>query len=276
VRDGIAILLPPGFDEGAVHDEIDHAHAHKRQQADHYDRTTAEAFEISRPHGAPSAYRALMREKFVRSIERLPDLRGATVLAACCGSGMDAEMLARRGAGVIAIDVSEGCVRRARARAETYGVDYLALVGDIERLPLRSRSIDISYVHDGLHHLEDPARGLWELARVARRAVSVTEPADAFGTAVAVRLGLALAREEAGNRVARLRADDALAAFSGAGFDASARRYLMHYGHEPGTAMRAMSRPLVHPMYRAGRRAANLLAGRWGNKLQVTAIRRAA
>jgi hypothetical protein len=127
-----------------------------------------------------------------------------------------------------------------------------------------------------LHHLEDPARGLRELARVARHAVSVTEPADALGTAVAVRLGLALAREAAGNRVARLRAAETVSLFNNEGFDANARRYLMYYGHEPGPAMRLLSCPVVHPLFRAGRRAADAALGRWGNKLQVTALRRAA
>jgi ubiquinone/menaquinone biosynthesis C-methylase UbiE/uncharacterized protein YbaR (Trm112 family) len=276
VRDGIPILLPPGFDEDAVHDEITHTHAHKRQQAQHFDAALAEEFEITRPHGAPAAYRALLEEKFGRSIAGLPELRGATVIAACCGSGMDAEMLARRGARVIALDVSEGCVRRARARAGRYGVEYLAVVGDVERLPLRDRAVDIAYVHDGLHHLDDPARGLRELARVARVAVSVTEPADALGTAVAVRLGIALAREAAGNRVARLRAGEAAAVLARAGFDARAQRYLMYYGHEPGAAMQFLSKPAVYPLYRAGRRAADAAIGRWGNKLQVTALRRAA
>jgi SAM-dependent methyltransferase len=276
VRNGIPILLPPDFDVADVHDEIEHAHGHKHQQAQHYDRGVAEEFEISRPHGAPFAYTWLLREKFRRSVERLPSLHGATVVDACCGSGMDAEMLVRAGARVIAIDISEGCARRAKARAARYGLDYLAVVGDVERLPVRDRAADISYVHDGLHHLVDPAAGLRELARVARWAVSVNEPADAFATGVAVRLGAALAQEEAGNAVARLRARDATRELAAAGFDASARRYFMYYKHEPGAAMRLASRPVLRRAYRAAVRASDAALGRWGNKLQVTALRRAA
>ena len=33
-----------------------------------------------------------------RAIKKVPALRGKTVVDACCGSGMDAELLARRGA----------------------------------------------------------------------------------------------------------------------------------------------------------------------------------
>jgi SAM-dependent methyltransferase len=276
VREGILRLLPPGFDEHAVHDDIEHAHAHKRRQARHYDAAMLHEFEVTRPHGAPAAYRELLESKFERSIAGLLPLNGATVVDACCGSGMGAEMLARRGARVIAIDVSEGCVRRARERARRYGVDYLAVVGDVERLPLRDRSVDVAYVHDGLHHLDNPANGVRELARVARTAVSISEPADAFGTAVAVRLGMALAREEAGNRVARMRAGDTVRALARAGFDARARRYLMYYRHEPGRLMRLASGDRVLPLYRAGVATADALAGRWGNKLQVTGVRRAA
>ena len=274
VRNGIPILLPPLFDASHVHDEIDHMHGHKHEQADYYDRGVAEEFEISRPDGAPEAYRWLLAEKFRRSIAGLPNLRDATVVDVCCGSGMDAEMLARSGARVIAIDISEGCAARARARAERYGLDYLVVVGDVEHLPIRSASADISYVHDGLHHLDDPAIGLRELARVASRAISITEPAEALGTAIAVMLGVALEREDAGNRVARLRPESVAHELAAAGFDARAQRYLMYYKHEPGAAMRLASRPGFRELYRGGVTAADRVLGRWGNKLQVTATRK--
>ena len=276
MRAGIPVLLPPNFDAAYIHDELDHVHGHKHAQADHYDRAVAEEFEIARPNGAPEAYRWMLAEKFRRSIAGLPPLAGATVIDACCGSGMDAEMLAREGAAVIALDISEGCARRARERARRVGLDYLVVVGDVEHLPVRSAGADIAYVHDGLHHLEDPAAGLRELARVARRAVSINEPADALGTALAVRLGIALEREDAGNRVARLRGGDAMATLAAAGFDVSARRYLLYYKHEPGAVMRAASHRGLAPLYRASVRAADAALGRWGNKLQVTALKRAA
>jgi uncharacterized protein YbaR (Trm112 family)/predicted RNA methylase len=277
VRDGIPILLPPGFDAVHVHDEIDHMHGqvdgHKHRQAAYFDRGVAEEFEISRPNGAPEAYRWVLAEKFRRSIAGLPDLRGAVVVDACCGSGMDAEMLVRAGARVIAIDISEGCAARARARAQRYGLQYLVVVGDAEHLPVRTASVDVSYVHDGLHHLADPRVGLRELARVARRAISINEPAEAFGTSVAVKLGVALEREDAGNRVARLRTDTVSEVLEAAGFDVRAGRYLMYYKHHPGVVMHFASRPVVRGLYRGAVTLADVAVGRWGNKLQVTAVR---
>src|SRR5439155_661416 len=80
------------------------------------------------------------------------------------------------------------------------------------------RTVPLVYVHAGLHHLEEPGAGLAEMARVAARAVSVTEPARAAVTALAVRLGLALAREEAGNRVARLLPAEVAAELRARGF----------------------------------------------------------
>jgi SAM-dependent methyltransferase len=276
VHGGIPILLPAGFDASDVHDEIDHMHAHKHQQADYFDRGVAEEFEISRPNDAPEAYRWLIQQKFRRSVEHLPPLRGATVVDACCGSGMDAELLAREGAGVIAVDISEGCAQRALARAQRYGLDYLVVVGDVEHLPLRDAAADIGYVHDGLHHLGQPALGLRELARVASGAVSVNEPADALGTAAMVKLGISQAWEDAGNRVARLRPEDVARELRAHGFDVTAQgRYLMYYKHEPGRVMRLASRPITRRAYRAAVSLADAALGRWGNKLQVTARRAA-
>ena len=275
VRNGIPILLPPGFDATHVHDEIDHAPGHKQQQAGYFDRSVAEEFEISRPHNTPEAYRWLLAQKFRRSVAHLPPLAGMTVADVCCGSGMDAEMLARAGARVLAFDISEGCASRAQTRAQRYGLHYVAVVADVEHLPLRRASADISYVHDGLHHLEDPSRGLREMMRVARRAVSVNEPASSLGTTIAVRMRLAVEREDAGNRVARLNLDDIARECEASGFDVNGGRYLMYYKHEPGGLMRAASRPASRALYRAAVTMADAALGRWGNKLQVTAVRRA-
>ncbi|MDE3097659.1 MAG: methyltransferase domain-containing protein [Chloroflexota bacterium] len=274
VVDGIPILLPPDLDAAAVHDELDHLRAHKGQQAGYFDRQVAEEFEINRPHGAPRAYAWVLGEKFRRSVALLPPLRGKTVVDACCGSGMDAEFLTREGARVLAIDLSEGCARRAKARAGRFGLEYFVVVGDVEHLPVRTAAADVSYVHDGLHHLEDPLAGVRELARVAACAVSINEPADAAGTQLAVRLGVSTNREDAGNRVARLRPERVREELRTLGFSARTRRYLLYYKHEPGPLMRVASRPVGDVAYRSAVRLTDAVLGRWGNKLQVTAVRR--
>jgi hypothetical protein len=179
---------------------------------------------------------------------------------------MDAEFLARRGARDRAGHL--GGRHPGAERARRQGLDYLwSLV--TSALPVRRRSV----AHDGLHHHRPDAGSTGWPAR--RAAVSVNEPADALGTQVAVRLGIAANQEGAGNRVARLRAEELCGELRSAGFQPTARRSLMYYKHQPGRTMRFLSRPGVHRVYRWTVGLSNSAIGRWGNKLQVTAIRAA-
>ena len=210
-------------------------------------------------------------ERRRRSDRDLTEPRSLTV---CGGSGMDAEFLAREGARVVASDLSLGAARRTRERARRYGLDITPIVADVERLPFADGTFDLVLVHDGLHHLERPELGLAEMARVARQWVSVTEPARATITAIAVRAGLALDREEAGNAVARLSTSEVVDILRSAGFrPLVAKRYAMYYKHEPGTASRALSRRPIFPLVRASWQVANKLIGWAGNKMVVVAER---
>jgi SAM-dependent methyltransferase len=242
-------------------------------QAEFFDESVDDEFELERPSGTPPLYGWLLTEKFRRSVVRLA-LRDLTALTVCGGSGMDAEFLARAGARVISSDISFGAARRARERGQRHGVPFDVIVADVERLPFPDRSIDVVYVHDGLHHLERPLDGLAEMARVARLAVSVTEPARAAATRLAVRLGLALEREEAGNRVARLGVEEVAAALRARGFRVvHAERYAMYYRHKPGPAMHLLSLKPLFPLSRFALAASNVVAGPFGNKLAVVAER---
>ena len=73
--------------------------------------------------------------------------------------------------------------------------------------------------------------------------------------------------------MARLGPKDVCRELELAGFRARARRYFMYYKHEPGRVMRFASRLGVYHLYRWTMEMANLGIGRWGNKLQVTAVR---
>jgi glycosyltransferase involved in cell wall biosynthesis/SAM-dependent methyltransferase len=272
---GIPILLPQPAT--AEHDELDHhhAHGHKAAQAAHFDRPGEEAFEIDRPHGTPRLYRFLLAEKFRRAVGPIrPHLVGASALSVCGGSGMDAEFLARAGASVTTSDLSLGAATRAKARSEQYGLGIQSIVADVEHLPFADQSVDLVAVHDGLHHLDEPHAGLSEMARVARRWVVVTEPARASITRLAVRLGLALETEGAGNRVARMESSEVAAFLEARGYVVlRAERFAMYYPHHPGAVFRLLSRPFVFPIVRVGWRLGNALLGRFGNKMVVVAER---
>lgn len=247
----------------------------KESQAAFFDEETDPEFEARRPHGTPRFYRLLIEEKFERSTEQIQGLLpGSTALTVCGGSGMDAEFLARAGAFAISSDISLGATRRAVDRARRFDLDLVGIVADVEHLPFRDRSVDVVYVHDGLHHLAQPMLGLDEMARVAGRAVSVTEPARALATAAAVRVGLALDREESGNEVMRLTPAEVSAHLVEAGFDVvAARRYAMLYRHEPGRISRLFSAPGLLGLSRGALRATNAVLGGLGNKLTVQGIR---
>src|ERR1700682_1596880 len=118
----------------------------KAEQADYYDHKVGDReFEINRPHGESRLSRSLVRAE----------------------------------ATLVAVDMSDGGLERARARAHRYGLTYDLVRGDAENLPFETGSFDYCFVHDGLHHLTQPERAIAELARVARRGIIVTEPADA-------------------------------------------------------------------------------------------------
>jgi len=277
------IELEPLLKDDAVADRggegipvlVDGASGHALRQAEHFDDEQDPEFEVERPSGTTELYAWMLEEKFRRSVAGIEELlSGATVLTVCGGSGMEAELLARRGARVVCSDISLGAARRARERARRHGVDLTPVVADAEDLPFADASFDVVYVHDGLHHLQRPDAALAEMARVARRAVSVTEPADAAVTRAAVRAGLALAREPAGNPVIRFDLDALVQSLRLHGFEiVRAERYGLYYRHHPGSVSRFLSRRRLLPVAAGAIHAANAVAGRIGNKLTVQAVR---
>jgi uncharacterized protein YbaR (Trm112 family) len=268
IVDGIPVLVDLDADG-------DSTAAYKQDQAAFFDSQPAE-WEMSRPHGAPALYGWLMSEKFRRSTEGIETiLDGATVVTVCGGSGMDAEFLSRSGAEVIASDISLGAAQRTRERARRYGASIAPIVADAEALPFASASVEIAYVHDGLHHLQHPLRGLSEMTRIARHAVSVNEPARALATAVAVRLGISEDEEEAGNRVERLDPRVVAERLRDAGYEVlGCERYAMYYRHEPGPVVRGLSHGPLLGVAKAGYAAGNRVLGPVGNKLSIRAVRR--
>lgn len=267
---GIPIMVPPDAPDQAG----DELQLHKRRQANYFDEHEDADFEVSRPRGTPRLYRWMMDEKFRRSVAGLAEAGCRTALTVCGGSGMDAEHLCERDLQVIVSDISLGAARRAYERARRFDVPMAVIVADVERLPFPDASVDLVYVHDGLHHLSQPLTGLKEMTRVAAKAVSVTEPAQATATALAVKVGLSIDVEDAGNRVERLQVAELVDALRRDGLRATkAERYALFYRHEPGPAMKAFSTPALFPAATLGWRVFNATVGRFGNKLTVQATR---
>ena len=267
--DEIPVLIDDTDKAQIDHDEIDH----KAAQASHFDRPRSEEFEIVRPRGTPRWHRFLLAEKLRFACAPFrTSLPNSAALSVCGGSGLDAEYLARAGANVISADISLGAAMRAAARARRFDLPILSIVADVERLPFRDATVDTVAVHDGLHHLAAPQVGLDEMCRVARTFVSITEPARATATSLAVRAGLAVQWEQAGNRVTRFGVADLTAAMQRNGFlVTSAKRYAMLYRHQPGAPSTLLSLPIMYPLAKVAWRVANAILGRFGNKVVVVA-----
>jgi SAM-dependent methyltransferase len=249
----------------------------KSRQVEYYDYEVQDPeFEINRPHRESRLYRYLMDFKFARVIDLLGhSIQGSDVLVVCCGSGMDAEYAARHGARVVAMDISGGCLSRARVRSQRYGVEYSLVRGDAENLPFRDGSVDYALVHDGLHHLQAPVRAISEMARVARRGILITEPADANLTKLLIKAKVMKPYEEAGNDVMRFHPQVLGSICRNLGFDRIvSSRYLVKYGHPPAGWWRHLD---TEPLFQIARGTFIGLGfavfGRWGNKLAFVAER---
>lgn len=245
------------------------------RQRHFYDEECDPEFEITRPHGCGRLYEYLIDYKFRVGIAVLGlDLAGTTVLEICCGSGMMAEKFAGAGAKVTGTDFSPAAIARAQERARRYHFQARFLVADAEHLAFAHHSFDIVAVHDGLHHLDNPERAIREMARVARRAVLILDPARAALTRLAVWLGIAVDVEGAGNEVKRLVPNQVAAILQEDGYESVRwERTLLYYPHRPSRWFRWFDRAPAFAAFRGAFWCTNLVFRRWGNKLTLAARR---
>lgn len=98
------------------------------------------------------------------------DAVSGLVLDAGCGPNPALALtLARSGQRrVVALDISLGTVRAARAVGLESGIPLMGVVADVECLPFRRAAFDGVACDDTIEHLPDDVAGVSELARVAR------------------------------------------------------------------------------------------------------------
>jgi len=129
----------------------------KRAVRDVFTRT-ADGYVALKAEGDRESHRELIDAAAPRAGERCVDV-GA-------GPGFVTSLAADRCGFAVALDLTEAFVARSRERA-TRGV-LAAVVGDADRLPLASASVDLVISHKALHHFAAPARVLDEAFRVLR------------------------------------------------------------------------------------------------------------
>ena len=98
----------------------------------------------------------------------LPELKGRDVLEAGCGTAYVSARLARRGARVTGIDVSEEQLATARRFQQEFGLEFPLVHGSAEALPFADESFDLVVSEYGASIWADPYVWIPEAARVLR------------------------------------------------------------------------------------------------------------
>ena len=101
--------------------------------------------------------------------ELIGEVAGQDVLSLACGQGQDARLLARLGATVTGIDISEEMLRHARRHeaADTRAITYVQ--GDVQDLaPFAAASFDGVVCHMALMDVADLAATIRSVARVLK------------------------------------------------------------------------------------------------------------
>lgn len=96
------------------------------------------------------------------------DLQGRQVLEIGCGMGLHSLELARRGAKVRAVDLTESAVEVTQARMKEFDVDAEIRCADAESLPYDSQTFDFVWSWGVIHHSARTARIVREIARVLK------------------------------------------------------------------------------------------------------------
>ncbi len=236
---------------------------------------TRDELEIVRPHGCGRLFNYLILFKLRACVERI-NLNGCQILDVCCGSGIDAEFLARRGAEVIGLDYDAEGIRRTTERAKRFGLNVHCVLGNALALPFKDRSIQLCFINDGLHHLKDPHRGIAELFRVAKDGIIISEPARSFLTRIAVRLGLSVEYEiNDNNFVYRFTSRELIQEARKHGFQYfKIKRFLLWHPHFPPRWFFIFEHPVLFYPLKWAFLVMNFLLGQWvGNKIICIAFR---
>jgi ArsR family transcriptional regulator len=85
------------------------------------------------------------------------------------GEGTLSQLMAQRARKVIAIDNSEKMVEFGAELARKHGIANLEYrLGDLEDVPIRSRTVDLAFLSQALHHAAHPDRAIAEAWRILK------------------------------------------------------------------------------------------------------------
>ncbi len=108
-------------------------------------------------------------QPFIHSFAQFTRWRGKKVLEVGYGAGTDLIQFARAGADIFGIDVTDEAFQNLNAANKATGIGEVRIfTGDAEWLPWPSRTFDLGYSYGTLHHCDNTAKAVKELARVVK------------------------------------------------------------------------------------------------------------
>lgn len=102
---------------------------------------------------------------------------GDKILEVGCGEGILSMMAAKKGAEVVATDISTANLEEAQKLADKEGVKNIKfLLADAENLPFDDNSFDVVIADNVLEHLPDFEKGLAEIKRITKSKAIIALP----------------------------------------------------------------------------------------------------
>ncbi len=101
------------------------------------------------------------------SLKLLGDVRGKRILDAGCGSGIYSKLLAKKGAKVSGIEISQKMIDYAEEYCERFDIDFRK--GSIDKLQYKNNFFDCILCSLVVHYLKEPERVFKEFNRVLKK-----------------------------------------------------------------------------------------------------------
>lgn len=107
-------------------------------------------------------------ETFSKHLWGFDQYRGKRVLDIGCGPGWYSVNMAKNGARVVSLDLTENAIFRCRRYFKAYGLHGDKVVADAEQLPFKSNSFDGVISNGVLHHAPDIRKAVEEVYRILK------------------------------------------------------------------------------------------------------------
>jgi SAM-dependent methyltransferase len=141
---------------------------HARRNQAEWERWSEEFLEPGRRNWAAAEPDWGMWGVPERELQVLPDVAGKDVLELGCGTAYWSAWLARRGARVVGLDLTEKQLEAARRFQQEFNLEFPLIHANAEDVPLPDRTFDLVLSEYGASIWCDPYRWVPEAARLLR------------------------------------------------------------------------------------------------------------